>query len=97
MADLEVSVTSLKSMQKTVSTSVSELERLLQEMYTSVKILNNTWEGPNHKEFIEKFEANYENMANLNRSLKAYAKALKKAGSLYEKCEEEVWQIVRGQ
>ena len=52
MADLEVSVTSLKSMQKTVSTSVSELERLLQEMYTSVKTLNNRWGGPNHKGFM---------------------------------------------
>lgn len=97
MADLEVNVTSLKSTCGSVKESVERLEKMLSEMYASVKELNSTWEGPNHEEFTEKFERNHENMEELNRSLETYVKALKKAESLYGNCEEEVWQIVRAQ
>ena len=73
------------------------LNTVLREMYGRYKELNGTCDGPNHEEFTEKFERNHENMEELNRSLETYVKALKKAESLYGKCEEEVWQIVRAQ
>ena len=47
--------------------------------------------------FTENFVKNVENMKELNKSLQADAKALNKARTLYGKCEEEVWQIVRAQ
>lgn len=97
MADLEVNIPSLKSTRGSVKDSVESLDKMLREMYESVRELNSTWEGPNHEEFTEKFERNHENMEELNRSLETYVKTLKKAESLYGKCEEEVWQIVRAQ
>ena len=93
MADLEVDIGSMKSLHSSVKDSVDDLEKQLQSMYQSVEEL----EGPNHDVFTENFVKNVENMKELNKSLQAYAKALNKVRTLYGKCEEEVWQIVRAQ
>lgn len=97
MADLEVDIGSMKSLHSSVKDSVDDLEKQLQSMYQSVEELSATWEGPNHDVFTENFVKNVENMKELNKSLQAYAKALNKVRTLYGKCEEEVWQIVRAQ
>lgn len=46
MADLEVNIPSLKSTRGSVKDSVEGLDKMLREMYESVRELNSTWEGP---------------------------------------------------
>lgn len=96
MADLEVNTSSISSMQTTLEEAVESLESTLKAMYASVNDLNATWEGPNHDEFVRDFQNRYEQMQKLNQAFKSYSNSVKQANKIYRKCEDEVWQIVRG-
>lgn len=97
MADVEVDVSLISSMEKRFEEEIEQLQEDLSSLYTSVEELNQTWEGPNHEEFVKNFENRYLDMTELDRSLKSYLKALKKAQKTYTDCESEVFRIVRNQ
>lgn len=97
MADIEVDTSEISALEKKIESAVEGLDENLGNMYRSVSELNDTWEGPNHDEFVENFENRYLNMKELEKSLKSYLKALRKARKTYAKCESEVFQIVRNQ
>lgn len=97
MADLEVDITEMSALEKKLESAIETLHENLGNLYTSVNELNGTWEGPNHDTFVENFENRYLNMEELEKGLKSYLKALKKARKSYTQCEEDVLQIVRSQ
>lgn len=97
MADLEVSTDEMSALENKLEAAIENLHENLGNLQTSVNELNATWKGPNHDAFTENFENRYLNMTELEKSLKSYLKALKKARKSYTKCEEDVFQIVRNQ
>lgn len=97
MADLDVNTSEMSALENKLESAIESLHENLGNLYTSVNELNATWEGPNHDEFVENFENRYLNMTELEKSLKSYLKALKKAKKTYTQCEEDVSQIVRNQ
>lgn len=97
MADMEVNLSSIAGMEKTLAEAIETLEENLSNMYGSVSELNKTWDGPNHDAFVEEFENRHLDMRELNKSLRSYLRALKKAQKTYAECEETVFQIVKRQ
>lgn len=97
MADIEVNISSIASLEKRFEALMELLQEDLGSMYSSLQELNQTWEGPKHDVFVETFENRYCDMEQLQKSLKSYQQALKKAKKTYKNCEEEVYQIVRKQ
>lgn len=94
MADLAVNLDSMTGTIRSISEAVNTLEDHLKLMQESVSELNQTWEGPNHDEFVEKFGERYEMMVQLNKMLRKYLSSMKKAKKTYTSCEETVNNLV---
>lgn len=95
MKDIEVNISSISNMQKQIGEAVKTLDSSLKTMYEGVAELNRTWEGPNHTDFVTLFEQRYEEMKKLGKTLESYQKVVKEAGKTYDKCEQEVYQLVQ--
>lgn len=97
MADIEINTESLASTVQKLEAQTELLENALKNMYQGIEELNQTWEGPNHDEFEADFSGKHADMKELNKMLKSYVRALKKAEKTYESCEDDVYSVVRAQ
>lgn len=71
------------------------LERAMDEMFAAVRELDSTWEGSAKNGFEVQFQNDYEKCKELNKILESLIEKLRTARSEYDKCENEVGNIVR--
>lgn len=71
------------------------LEQAVDQMFSAVRELSDTWEGPAKAAFTSQFDNDYNRCKELNKSLAALLDKLRTARSEYDKCEDEVGGVVR--
>ncbi|MBO6137336.1 MAG: WXG100 family type VII secretion target [Lachnospiraceae bacterium] len=74
--------------------AVSDIELQMQKVYDGIASLNSMWTGTAHDEFIKQFNADNEDMKELITSLNQFKESLKYADEEYNKCENQVAELV---
>jgi WXG100 family type VII secretion target len=71
------------------------LEQAIDEMFAAVRDLDSTWEGPAKAAFVNQFQVDYNRCKEMNNRLASLIEKLETARNEYDKCENEVGDIVR--
>lgn len=71
------------------------LEQAMDEMFAAVEELESTWQGPAKAGFTVQFQNDYERCKEMSNTLESLIGKLRTARSEYDKCENEVGNIVR--
>ena len=62
---IKINTVALKNDSKKIDDLVRNAEKELQEVYTAMKELDATWDGPANEAFNQQFAADYENFKNV--------------------------------
>lgn len=71
------------------------LEKAMEAMFAAVEELESTWQGPAKAQFTVQFQNDLERCREMNKTLESLIEKLRTARSEYDKCENEVGNIVR--
>lgn len=71
------------------------LGQAIDAMFDAVQKLETTWKGPAKEAFQTQFQADYQTCKEMNKTLETLIDKLRTAGAEYDRCEEEVGNIVR--
>ncbi len=71
------------------------LEKAMEAMFAAVQELESTWQGPAKAQFTVQFQNDFEKCREMNKTLESLIEKLRTARSEYDKCENEVGNIVR--
>lgn len=70
------------------------LEQAIDAMFAAVQELETTWKGPAKESFRIQFQNDYEKCSELNKTLESLIDKLRVAKNEYDRCENEVGNIV---
>lgn len=70
------------------------LEQAIDAMFAAVQELETTWKGPAKESFRIQFQNDYEKCSELNKTLESLIDRLRVAKNEYDRCENEVGNIV---
>lgn len=71
------------------------LEQAIDAMFDAVQNLETTWKGSAKEAFRTQFQADYQTCKEMNKTLETLIGKLRTARAEYDRCEEEVGNIVR--
>ena len=95
--DIEVDTPLISNLNtKVLDELTGTLEAQFRSMCLAVEALNDSWQGPNHDEFVRGFEARSEAIQSFQSHLNKYLFAVQDAYRLYNECEETVAGYVAG-
>lgn len=92
---IKINTVALKNDSKKIDDLVRNAEKELQEVYTAMKELDATWDGPANEAFNQQFAADYENFKNVCEYVKSFSSQLELAAKEYERCEENVNSAIK--
>ena len=78
-----------------LETEKAALESAIEEMFDAVRNLETTWEGPAKQTFQQQFQSDYQTCREMQKTLETLIEKLRTARVEYDKCEDEVGDIVR--
>ncbi len=78
-----------------IQDSINTVDRNLKAMFEGIQTLNGMWKGTANSVFNAQFNNDYRTMENILKEMQAYIEALDRASFEYNKCENEVGDIVK--
>nr|WP_317360761.1 WXG100 family type VII secretion target [uncultured Blautia sp.] len=95
MADyIEVETRSLGQDRDNIQNQAEAVRGKLSQLLSSMENLSGMWEGPAKEVFMEQFYTDYEFMQEFLTEMDKYVQAMSYAQQEYDKCENDVAQIV---
>lgn len=92
--DVKVNFGEMESRIQKLENDVIKLEKSIKNMKKNSDDLNLTWKGPNHTNFVNKFNVRYGDMEKFTKTLTNYAKILKLVKNQYLKVDDEVRSLI---
>lgn len=85
----------LKTDIDTMNTSLSQLRKLMEDVFADIKQLDTMWDGPANAEFNRQFAMDYQTMKDQCDTIEDMIDHYDFADKEYVKCENEVDAIVK--
>lgn len=91
---IEIETRSLGQDKETIQTQTEGLRSRMSQMLEQMEGLSGMWEGPAKEAFLVQFRNDYAYMQEFLAEMDKYVQAMAYAESEYNKCENDVAQIV---
>lgn len=92
---LEINTSALYADIQEIENNVAILERESEHMFDEIMELNATWNGPANDAYNEQFRTDYGIICEMMKDLRQYVNELYEADKAYNRCEEQVGELVR--
>lgn len=92
---LEINTSALYADIQEIENNVAILERESERMFDEIMELNATWKGPANVAYNEQFRTDYDIICEMMKDLRQYVNELYEADKAYNRCEEQVGELVR--
>lgn len=92
--EIKVSTTRLGNDAGQVDSLIRAMEKELINMKTSIDQMNQMWEGPAKKSFVQAFEDDRKASEDIIKELKSLQKFETQAKKKYEQCEKQIADII---
>lgn len=93
--EITVDTDLLKTDIDTMGDSLSQLRKLLEDVFGDIRELDTMWDGPANEEFNRQFQRDYETMKSQCDTIESMIDHYDYADKEYVKCENEVDSIVK--
>lgn len=95
MADyIEIETRSLGQDRDNIQNQTEAVRGMLVQLQSSMETLFSMWEGPAKDVFMAQYSTDYEFMQDFLKEMEKYVQAMSYAQEEYDKCENDVAQIV---
>lgn len=91
---IEVETRSLGQDMDNIQNQIQAVRGKIGQLKNSMEVLSGMWEGPAKEAFMTRFYIDYEFMQDFLKEMDRYVQAMSYAQQEYDKCENEVAQIV---
>lgn len=91
---IEIETRSLAQDRDTIQSQTEGLKTKMNQMQEQMERLSGMWEGPAKEAFMTQFQTDYAYMMDFLAEMNKYVQAMTYAENEYNKCENDVAQIV---
>lgn len=92
---LEINTSALYADIREIENSIAILESESEQMFDEIVGLNATWKGQANAAYNEQFRTDYGIICEMLKELRQYVNELYEADKAYNRCEEQVGELVR--
>lgn len=92
----EIEINTVKLFQdiETLETDVEKFDNQMKKMFSSISELDAMWDGPASEAFKQQFQIDYQFCEEMSKVLKDLIESLKHAREEYDKCEQNVEDLI---
>jgi uncharacterized protein YukE len=94
MADMSVDTVQMRQGIRQAEEKLAVVNEALRGLGNCFEDLNDSWTGSNHDEFVQNYIEEHERMEALDSSVREYLESLETAALEYEKCSDDMEDIV---
>lgn len=92
---IEINTNALQRDTAEIEDYLNKIQTDKNELVSSMQELNGMWEGSAHDAFINQFNIDMQRIDELTKDIEAYLSTLRNAVGVYNRCEDEIENMVR--